>query len=283
MGRLKSNFRARWKIIQTANQLTTQNEILSPFPIYNCLKLHGLALPLLPLSCMSNEEIKIRALPRGTEKSEKPEDKKKDTAKKAPRWIIYVSTTSAFLLLAVAFHGPHRAKRMAARAKGKVDLASAEPKTTDTVTRHLQEAEIKREIMQREAELQNEPFNQQIKGMASEDEIATLPENRNFGVHLDSDDSADRVFDDLNVNSQGYDDRLPADKINARLANRQWANEEERRERIEFIGNFIRSAYERGYELEIDQNLVVVGVHRIPRDKKININQVIDRLAKQGI
>jgi hypothetical protein len=57
-------------------------------------------------------------------------------------------------------------------------------------------------------------------------------------------------------------------------------NEMERAEKIQFISNFIRSAYDRGYEVEIDANLVVVGVKKINHNKVLDINQVIDRLAK---
>ena len=71
-----------------------------------------------------------------------------------------------------------------------------------------------------------------------------------------------------------------ADRISAKLANRKWMNEMERAERIQFISSFIRSAYDRGYEVDIDSNLVVVGVRPINRNRVLNIDQVIDRLAK---
>ena len=56
---------------------------------------------------------------------------------------------------------------------------------------------------------------------------------------------------------------LPADKINGRLANRKWINQMERAEKIQFLTSFVRTAYEHGYEVEIDANLIVVGVKRV--------------------
>jgi hypothetical protein len=228
-----------------------------------------------------NDDIKIRTLPRTNDKPQKPAD-----VKAPPRWIIYVSITGAVMLLLFGYAhvraGKHATIAKAKTKQGKLDIASVQPRVTDSVTRHLQEAEIQREMMMRAREMENQPFKESIKE-AGGDEIAQLPEPaHNFGVKLDTEDSAERVYEDLNERNDNDGEMSPADRINARLANRKWVNEQERRERIEFIGNFIRSAYERGYELEIDENLVVVGVHKIG-NKKLNINQVIDRLAKQGL
>jgi hypothetical protein len=140
-------------------------------------------------------------------------------------------------------------------------------------------AEVQAEMMRRNRELENAPFRSALKDKG---DVETLPDvdTKGYGVSLDSDNSSERVFEDLDSNNQGYSDQLPADKINARLANRKWMHEMERTEKIQFISAFIRSAYDKGYEVEIDQNLVVVGVKKINQNKLLNIDQVIDRLAK---
>lgn len=223
-------------------------------------------------------EIKIRALPRGDEVSEQKktvEDKPKP--KKSPRWIIYVGTVCLSLALLVgAFRHSEKAPHPTA---GKVDLASTSGRINESVTRHLQETEIQREMMVRNREMENLPFKNAINEPSS-DEYSELPDTHTYGVQMEGDDSAARVYEDLHGDPEHYADTLPVDKINARLANRKWLTEMERAEKIQFIGNFIRSAYDRGYEVEIDQNLIVTGVKKINRSKTLDINQVIDRLAK---
>ncbi|MGZ3723293.1 MAG: hypothetical protein ACXVA9_10200 [Bdellovibrionales bacterium] len=233
-------------------------------------------------------EIKIKALPRSNEgaQAKKPDGTEKPKVAKPPRYIIYVGI-AALALGAFTFfsNGPKSSKTIQAekaksKAAGKADLASTTTRINESVTRHLQDAEIQHEMMKRTRELENAPFKNAINE-GDDDLLALLPdENKSFGVQLDSDGAAERVYEDLNGEPTTYSDTLPADKINARIANRKWMNEMERTEKINFISTFIRSAYDRGYEVEIDQNLVVVGVKRINKNKILDINQVIDRLAK---
>jgi hypothetical protein len=234
-------------------------------------------------------EIKIRALPRSNEKDEANNSPSKDkAAKPAKRWIIYVCT-SALLIAAVGLlhkvKGPAKgAKGSVAKAKlgadGKIDLASINARINNSVTRHMQDAEIQTEMLRRTREIENEPYSNALANKDKDDESLPDVDSRNYGVQLEAESSAEKVFEDLNTNSLNYGDTLPGDKINARIANSKWLNELERAEKIQFISAFIRSAYDRGYEVEIDQNLVVIGVKKIRANKALDINQVIDRLAK---
>ena len=105
-----------------------------------------------------------------------------------------------------------------------------------------------------------------------------------MGVQIDSKTVSDKLYEELNDDrNPANNDVLPEDRINARLANRKWLNETEHKERVQFVTNFIRSAYERGYEVELDSNLVVVGVRKIDPSKKVDIDKVIKQvMARQG-
>ncbi len=237
-----------------------------------------------------NADIKIRALPRGTDKSERKKDSGKPNKKagNSPRWIIYVGIISCLLMVAVLLYpGQDRLHvKKPSVAKHRVpqtqDLASVGGRMNDVVGKYMQEASIKREVMQQQRQLEN--MNVARLDMNSGNYMAGGEEKRgDFGVQLDQENSAEEVYRDINGTGSGYADVAPHDRINNRLANRRWMNEMERAERINFVRNFLKSAYDRGYEVQLDQNLVVVGVRRINRMQKINIDQIIDRMAKQGL
>jgi hypothetical protein len=248
-------------------------------------------------------EIKIRALPRGSEKPNSTSERKPGTKgpeKKATRWIVYVAIGSILAVTFVAaFHVLKNhatnlvrfqarnvrtaVKPLKKAAKGEhTDLASVNGDINDSVTRHLQDAEIKHEMMVRSREVENEQFSGAINEL-NEGDVAALPDPQNFGVQFDAEDSAAKVYNDLNDDASHFSNSLPVDKINAHLAQHKWLNQSERAEKIQFVGNFIRSAYDRGYEVQLDENLMVVGVRKINNTKTVNIDQVIDRLAKEGL
>jgi hypothetical protein len=224
-----------------------------------------------------DESIKIRTLPRKNEK--KKEDASADTKPAPPRWIIYVGTTSAILLAAVLyFDSPSvSAKKQAAAMKiQQTEMASIAARQNEAVSRHLQESHMHRQLMVQAQQLENAKVK--TKDLKADD--YALDTDRTYGVQFDQEDTAGSVYEDLNVNNnKAYTELTPDDKINARLANRRWVNELEKRERITFIKNFIKSAYDRGYEVEINENLVVVGVKRVTETKKLNIDQIVDRIA----
>lgn len=224
-------------------------------------------------------EIKIRTLPRSAGKNTS-EDKKSQGKAFLPRWIIYLGSLSLILLVS-SFVLPQHFK---AKSKGKpavthqTDMSSIA--TSTNVSRHLQESLMKAQVMRTQQTLDN--MNAPVVGKDLTGMMLEENPDRTYGVQLDSEDTADRLFKDLNErNEQNNYENLPDDRINARLANRRWLNQAEREERINFIRQFIRSAYDRGYQVEIDQNLVVVGVKKIT-EQKVSIDQVIDRMAQQG-
>jgi hypothetical protein len=180
---------------------------------------------------------------------------------------------AAFLVGAMGlWSAPTGVERKPARHARLDDSLSA------LVNRHLTDTHMKHQLMKRKFELENRVTAPRKLGMDAE----TMPDdNHNYGVQLDSDDSAERLYEELNAEHNEYGDNLE-EKINQRLANRKWLNEMEKAERLTFIKNFIRTAYDRGYEVQLDSNLVVTGVKRIHHPKQVNIEQVLERIAKQG-
>lgn len=239
-----------------------------------------LMLRVLGATMSQDGSIKIRTLPRQNETKKGEKSETQQPAPQPPRWIIYVGTVSVVLLLAALFipAGQKAARRNLSSTVAKVE--PAKPSSSDSVNRHLQDTAAKREMMVRVREMEN----MKVSGNLEADEYASTPEQLNQGVQFDQEDSAERVYADLNEDAQtGYDNELPEDKINARLATRRWVNQLEREERRLFIRNYIRNAYEQGYEVQIDKNLIVVGVKKINKVEKVNIESVLDKLAQQGL
>lgn len=242
------------------------------------------------------QETKIRSLPRSNSKdsSAKPESTKSNPnpeAQKPARWIIYVGIVSLVLLGMLPFlPKPTQAAKSApvaqrrAAAVPRFPVAQSLSRTNEVVSRYMQDAEMKHQMMVRNRELENVQFRNSLNEPDAAADALSLPDNATgMGVQMDADQSAERVYDDLNDSPVTMDgDLLPADRINARLANRKWVGEMERNQRIQFVRNYVRAAYDRGYEVEIDQNLVVVGLRKLNEVRPLTINQVIDRLAKQG-
>lgn len=243
------------------------------------------------------QEFKIRVLPRTGEKSAAQgaasapakAKAKESQAGKGQRWIVYVGTLSV-IALAAAFALPAGQKAEPSRQAAahtpqpqpqKLDLSSVQDPVNAKISRHMQDALMKEEIMRQRLELENmrlkDPDLAESPAMLSSED-----ETRTYGVQLDQEDVAGKVYRDLNYRNTPSTEYLPEERINARLATRKWLNEHERAERINFVRNFIRSAYERGIEVEIDQNLVVVGAKKVTTPRKVDIDKIIDRMARQG-
>lgn len=235
---------------------------------------------------MAQPDFKIRTLPRGSEKKAAEASSaapKRLPLAKIPRWIIYVGTSAIVALLgAFALPGAEFMAKPIARSTAnkmtQTELASIQDPVSAKVSRHLQNSYLKEEVRRQAQALQNARVKD--PSLSEETLVADDDDDRNYGVTFEQEDVSDKLYKDLNSRQPMSLDYLPEERINARLANNKWVNEHDRTERINFVRNFILSAYERGYEVEIDANLVVVGVKKINR--KLSIDQVIDKMAKQG-
>lgn len=223
-----------------------------------------------------NDEIKIRVLPRKNEKPEKAQSQTETTGSSAraiPRWTILVGMGSLVLLLAVILiDAPKVRPQKQVQNKSSSSVVIRED---DAVTRHLRESHMRREMLTQQRQLEN----LKLRTTDLEVDPNAVDPTRVYGVQLDQEDITDRVFEDLNGTALKNQEITPDERIKARLVNRKWLNEYEKRERITYVKNFIRSAYEHGYEVELDQNLVVVSVRKVTQPRKVDIDQIIDKLA----
>lgn len=223
-------------------------------------------------------DVKIRTIPRSNEKALKKGPKAapraEEPAKSAARIFIALSAV-AFAMGALGYwHSTRQVDRSLAKLQpGQVTQAD---RLAASVSRHMYNTHVMEQMMKRKSQMDNQAMKIK-KGQGDE---SLLPEDtRSYGVQMDQEDTAERLYEDLNANRSHYGDSLD-DKIHSRLANRKFANEVERAERIAFVKGFIRQAYEAGYEVTLDQNLVVVGMRKI-RNRNLTIDQVLDRIAKQ--
>lgn len=162
--------------------------------------------------------------------------------------------------------------------RGPAKTIKVDDRVSAAISRHMQDTHLKETMMKRKFEWENRVTAPSKLGGS----VDQLPDdNRTYGVQLDQEDTSERLFEELNGNKGTYGDKLD-EKINERLANRKWLNQQEKAERIVFIKNFIRTAYDRGFEVQLDANLVVTGVKPIHHPKQVNIEQVLERIAKQG-
>lgn len=239
----------------------------------------------------SKQGLKIRALPRSNEKSasvtpEKDTAKPKaiDSSSSGKRWIVYVGAVSFSVLIAVLSGALLLSYSHQVRPKiSTTSLASLQRDVVnDRVSRHMQVSVAREEILKKRHELEDRELLRAGEDSERDDDRLALNSGAiASGVQMDDEETNDRLYRDLNdrrlVQSK---ENSPDDRINARLANRKWINEHERAERIQFVRNYIRSAYDQGYEVEIDQNLTVVGVKRIARTKRLSIDEVLNRIGQ---
>lgn len=237
---------------------------------------------------MAQDNIQFRTIPRSNEKL-KPSAEKTAVEVSQSSWgkayIAVISVPLAALALWAFFpqflsKTAHKKMQLAPRSVSSSESEEVHGRITASVQRHLSESRMRREMMERKQQMEN------MKVQNSEEGGTHLADDHSvsLGVPLmDQDKTMERIYGDLDLNSRGYSDVVPHDWINARLANRKWLNEHERAERIQFVRNFILTAYERGYEVQLNENLVVIGVRRLRKDRVVTIDQIMDRLAKQGL
>jgi hypothetical protein len=236
---------------------------------------------------MGQDEIKIRVVPRSTSAPKKIANGDGIRAKGWLPWAFMMGAAMVVIVALVLHFSQSQTLGMSSQghvANQRRSVSAVNPegqmesRIGESITRHMTDTRIRQEMMIRRQELDNAQLREGLEG----DEAPMMAESSVVGPLMDHDKSSERVFEDLDLNSRGYTAISPHDKINARLASRKWLNEVERAERVNFVRTFVRSAYDRGYEVQLNENLVVIGVRKIQKDRKVTIDQIMDRMAKQG-
>lgn len=144
---------------------------------------------------------------------------------------------------------------------------------------YLKEAELKQKMAMRSRELENQ---QSATPIPSDAEIIKK-DDRTLGVYLDTENREKKVYEDLYGNQDGKSKLvLPEDRINARLAQRKWITEEEKQEKKQWVQNFIKQAYDAGWAVEINEDLIVTKAKPVRDKPRMSLDQVIDKLSREG-
>ncbi len=230
----------------------------------------------------SDPNIKIRTIPRPNEKSPPPASKKVSPARIDRQKIVLFGMAATILALGLAgYWKSMQASSLRNSVKPAQKIAPI-IRQKASLPADMQDTRVSEMMMKRRIELENQrTMGTRSAGEGTHYLSDSADEGRILGVQMDQENTAERIYEDLYGEKTGFADATPEERISARLANRKWANEEERTARLHFVKNFILQAYDRGFEVELDQNLVVIGVKRIGA-KKVNIDEVLNRLAKQG-
>lgn len=227
-----------------------------------------------------SDSIQIKTLPRSNEAAgQKAVPQPPAPGSREGRWLALFGIASlAFSIGLIGVWWHSRTQWINEQSRQIANTAEHDP-VAATINRHMYNTHLKEEMMKRKLMIEN----QQMLAQRKTQNQYVLPEiNPSYGVQMDQENSAEKVYQDLTGNSQSIRGVNIEEKVNTLLANRKWMNELERAERLTFVRNFIREAYNRGWEVQLDQNLVVTGVRRITTPQQVNIEQVLNRLAQKG-
>lgn len=241
----------------------------------------------------SNRPIQFRTLPRSNEKesSLKTKSSPGTSASKAEvvakqRWSKpknpmlrnYVIVAAALIAaFAILFNDPKPVEKTQASG-GKTRVRSDDHSPEALVNRYLQDADARREMAMKNRDLENKASARPLGADA-----AVIPENdRPLGVTLDQENSAEKVYKDLYGHQDNKGPMSPDDRINMRLQEDQWLAQTEKQERKQYIQNFLKEAYDAGYAIDLDENLVVVRVRKVTSRPKESLDKVLENLARKG-
>lgn len=167
-----------------------------------------------------------------------------------------------------------------AKTNAVADPTGLQSPADKKLTQYLQDGQKKAELQSLKVQVEN-----QRAAISTEDLPAFLPlegesidRRRNFGVELESDQSMDRIYDELYGASPGGKWMSPEERISARLAEKKWLYNYEKEEKKMYIRNFIEAARQAGYEVQINEDLIVTHVRPITSKPKIPLDKVLENL-----
>ncbi len=228
---------------------------------------------------------KIKVLPKKDRIDKKPSDptiphsKSKKKSKKLSRskdtsalGLLFLGVAAFALFGIISLNFGESPKKS---VEAKKEIQTNEDKK---LTRYLQDAQKKSELRHLETQLEN-------KNALPDELPAFLPLDsegpelkRPLGVELDSDPSMAQVYDDLYGSSPSGKFMTPEERVSARLAERKWLYNFEKEERKMFVRNFIDAAKRAGYEIQINEDLVVTHVRPLVAKPKVSLDKVIENL-----
>lgn len=213
----------------------------------------------------AKKPLRIKVLP-------KKQDNKGESKKNPLPWVLLGLV--GLSLFALYFINSHTSRPS---LSGKLKEAFQQTPSEKRLTQYLQDAQKKSELQSLKVKVEN------TKAL-NEDLPTFLPleteksDRRALGVELESDPAMDQVYEDLQLDQSTGQWLSPEQRISARLAERKWLYNYEKEEKKTFIRNFIKAAREAGYDIKIDENLIVTRVKVITSRPKIPLDKVIENL-----
>jgi len=148
------------------------------------------------------------------------------------------------------------------------------------LTQFLQDSQRKKELLNMRVQVENSEAS--LEGLPDyvdprfQDRAVLRP----MGVELDSDPSMDRIYEDLYGGNRSTTSVSPEDRISAQLAQKKWLYKFELEERKMYIQNFIAAAKEAGYDIKVDENLIVTQVIPLTTRPKVPLDKVLEDLDR---
>lgn len=146
------------------------------------------------------------------------------------------------------------------------------------LTKYLQDAQKKSELQSLKVEVENQGAQQDELPAFMPLDTEDVSEARKLGVELESDPSMERIYDELYGSSPDGKWLTPEERISARLSERKWLYEFEKEERKMYIRNFIEAAKAAGYEIQINEDLIVTSVKPITSRPKVPLDKVLENM-----
>lgn len=139
---------------------------------------------------------------------------------------------------------------------------------TSNINKYLQASTKKSEIDQLRVEVQNSEFSEAIQA-GDEKKVALLPKiSASEFALLPNDDVSKTIYKDLATDVAAANPLLPRDRIDASIANQEWAANYEQHQRHQYVEEFVENARAKGYEVKLNDKLEVVEVRGIPLNKR---------------
>jgi hypothetical protein len=131
--------------------------------------------------------------------------------------------------------------------------------TIDRINQHLQQTEKQSDLSSLAMEVEN--ANLAPAARVAPPIVAYKP----YVSPYESEDTAGQVYQDLEPSAGSFDrPHLPEDRIDALIEQRQWLENYNRRQTEQFIRAVKQNARAAGYDLQINNELKVTNVRRIP-------------------
>ena len=172
----------------------------------------------------------------------------------------------AFLLLSVGWIlcRPNSSSRADLRSIKSGTLTEPEldqKAILNKINLHMQMVERQREFNAIQAEVENIEFG----STAQPDNVGETPVPGPSINAFESENSAAKVYRDLMPNDRKFDNpALPTDRINTMVEQDQWIARFEQKTKEDYVKRFKESARLSGYAIEIDKQMQVKSIQRIP-------------------